>query len=116
MRDLENIRKDINKVDKKLQELLNKRFDLSKEVGAYKRSHNMKIFDKNREDQILEKIKNENKEYGDFFQKIYQVIMDLSKDIQKERFGLLGKNLGHSFSKLIHSKITSDNFEFFDLK
>lgn len=115
MRDLENIRKDINKIDKKIISLLNQRFFLSKEVGAYKKAHDMKIFDENREKEILEKINDENKEYGEFLAEIYQKIMDLSKDLQKERFGLLGKNLGHSFSKLIHTKITSDNFEFFDL-
>lgn len=115
MRNLGKIRKDINDIDGKVIKLLNERFSLSKEVGSYKRAHGIKVFDKDREKEILEKIKKENKDYGKFLTEIYEKIMNLSKDLQKERFGLLGKNLGHSFSKLIHTKITSDNFEFFDL-
>lgn len=116
MRDIKAIREDINKVDSRLIKLLEERFDLSKEVKAYKLENDMPIFDKKREDEILQKIEEENKEYGTYFKNIYQTIMDESKKLQKNniRYGLLGKKLGHSFSKIIHEHIGDYTYEYFE--
>lgn len=116
MRDIEDIRDDINKLDEKLIGLLKERFDLSKEVRAYKKENNMPIFDEKREEEILRKIEDDNKEYGPYFKNIYQAIMDESKNLQKrdQRYGLLGKKLGHSFSKIIHEKIADYTYQYFE--
>lgn len=116
MEDLKEIRNQINKIDKEIIDLLEKRFDLSKKVGAYKISHNKKIYDPVREKEILKKIKDNNPKYGKYFVGIYQEIMDQSKNLQKENenYGLLGEKLGHSYSKIIHEKIGYYNYQYFE--
>ncbi|MDY3006386.1 shikimate kinase [Anaerococcus porci] len=116
MRNIKDIRFDIDKVDEKLIKLLEKRFDLSKEVSLYKKENNKPIFDKERENEILKNLEKENKKYGPYFREIYKTIMEQSKNLQKkcERYGLLGKKLGHSFSKIIHEKIGNYTYEYFE--
>lgn len=116
MEDLKEIRNQINKIDKEIIDLLEKRFDLSKKVRAYKISHNKKIYDPVREKEILKKIKDNNPKYGKYFVEIYQEIMDQSKNLQKENenYGLLGEKLGHSYSKIIHEKIGYYDYQYFE--
>ena len=116
MEDLKEIRNQINKIDEEIIDLLEKRFDLSKKVREYKISHNKKIYDPVREKEILEKIKEDNPKYGKYFVEIYQEIMDQSKNLQKENenYGLLGKKLGHSYSKIIHEKIGLYSYQYFE--
>ena len=116
MEDLKEIRNQINKIDEEIINLLKKRFDLSKKVRAYKISHNKKIYDPKREREILKKIKEESPEYGEYFLPIFQEIMDQSKNLQKEeeKYGLLGKSLAHSYSKIIHEKIAFYNYQYFE--
>ena len=118
MEDLKEIRQNINKIDEEIIGLLEKRFDLSKKVRAYKISHNKKIYDPVREEEILKKIKEDNPKYGKYFVKIYQEIMDQSKNLQKENesYGLLGKKLSHSYSKIIHEKIGYYDYQYFEKK
>ena len=116
MEDIKDIRENINKVDDKIIKLLEERFDLSKKVRAYKISHNKKVYDPIREKEILKKIQEKNPEYGKYFVKIYQEIMDQSKNLQRndENYGLLGKKLGHSYSKIIHEKIGYYDYQYFE--
>lgn len=116
MEELKEIRENINKIDKEIIKLLEKRFDLSKKVRAYKISHNKKIYDPVREKEILKKIKEDNPKYGKYFVEIYKEIMDQSKNLQKENenYGLLGKKLGHSYSKTIHEKIGYYDYQYFE--
>lgn len=116
MEDLKEIRNQINKIDEEIINLLKKRFDLSKKVRAYKISHNKKIYDPKREREILKKIKEESPEYGEYFLPIFQEIMDQSKNLQKEeeKYGLLGKSLAHSYSKIIHEKIAFYDYQYFE--
>ena len=116
MEELKEIRENINKIDEEIIYLLEKRFDLSKKVRDYKISHNKKIYDPEREKEILKKIKEDNPKYGKYFVKIYQEIMDQSKNLQKENesYGLLGKKLGHSYSKTIHEKIGYYDYQYFE--
>lgn len=118
MEDLKEIRQNINKIDEEIIGLLEKRFDLSKKVRAYKISHNKKIYDPVREKEILKKIKEDNPKYGKYFVEIYKEIMDQSKNLQKENenYGLLGKKLGHSYSKTIHEKIGYYDYQYFEKK
>ncbi|MFR2716574.1 MAG: hypothetical protein ACLTA5_04300 [Anaerococcus obesiensis] len=42
--------------------------------------------------------------------------MDQSKNLQKEeeKYGLLGKSLAHSYSKIIHEKIAFYDYQYFE--
>lgn len=80
---LEKYRKEIDAIDKKLLQLFEKRFNVSKKVGEYKKKNKMKIFDKKREKEIIEKRTNETKLSSLFVKKLYKLIFKESKRLQK---------------------------------
>ncbi len=83
---LEELRLQINDIDKSLAELFEKRMKLAKEIGEYKKENNLPILDEKREEEVilrnLSYIKtNELKEYYEIFIK---EVMSLSKGYQKK--------------------------------
>lgn len=56
MRDLSEIRKDIDKIDSQLLELFKARMDCAKEVGRYKKANDIPILNQQREDEILDEV------------------------------------------------------------
>lgn len=84
---LNDIRDKINSIDKELVNLLEQRFDLVIQVGAYKKENNLPIFDEKREKIIIEKATEylNNKDYNPYLQKLYEEIMNTCKDIQKNK-------------------------------
>ena len=84
---LEELRKEIDKVDDELVSLLSKRKELIKEVAKIKKESNKPIFDKNREQQLLEKIKSNAKEKNldvEFIYSVYNIILRNSKEEQEK--------------------------------
>ena len=55
MRDLKDIRADINDVDAKMRELFAERMRLAQAVAEYKSAHGLAIHDPARESQVIEK-------------------------------------------------------------
>ena len=55
MNRLEEIRKEINKIDEEMLKLFEKRMKIVEEVIAYKIENNIPILDTNREEQIIKK-------------------------------------------------------------
>ena len=53
--DLGEIRKRIDQIDRKLVELIEERLEIVKEVALYKKENNMKIFDRKREEEVIDK-------------------------------------------------------------
>ena len=64
MRDLKEIRKNIDEIDSQLIELFKKRMDCAKEVGIYKQANNIPVLNQDRENQILDDIEKKGGEYG----------------------------------------------------
>ncbi len=85
MRDLDELRDEIDVIDKQLIELFEKRMDIAKEVADYKSAHHLAIFQKEREGSVLNKnlgrLKHEK--YKDYARIFIQTLMDLSKAYQK---------------------------------
>ncbi|MDR2461778.1 MAG: chorismate mutase [Mycoplasmataceae bacterium] len=83
---MENLRKKINKVDKKIAKLLIKRFTIVKQIGIYKKNNNIQVYDKNREELVLKKIRSfvNNKLPPNSIENIYTTIMNEAKKIQLE--------------------------------
>ena len=79
---LKEVRHKIDLIDKDVIELLKKRFELVEQIMDIKDS----VEDKDRENDILERIKNyvENAKNRDFFTKLYKIIFEESKRIQRE--------------------------------
>lgn len=80
--DLEQLRDGINNIDHQLMELLDKRFELVKQVGAYKKKNKLPIVDNDRQKFILEKANNFNNSSS--IKKIYQQIFTTSCEVEDE--------------------------------
>lgn len=80
--DLEQLRDGINNIDHQLMELLDKRFELVKQVGAYKKENKLPIVDNDRQKFILEKANNFNN--SSTIKKIYQQIFTTSCEVEDE--------------------------------
>ena len=86
---LEEIRSRIDQIDRKLIELIEERLKIVREVALYKKENNMKIFDRKREEEVVDKnlsnVKNE--ELKHYIEIILKDIMDSSKEYQKFKIG-----------------------------
>lgn len=83
---LEDIRKDIDRIDREMAKLFEERMNVVMKVAEYKKINNMPVKDKAREERVLEKVNHiiENKKYVSGFQKILRDIMDFSCELQDE--------------------------------
>lgn len=87
MNKLENARKEINKIDKEIARLFEKRMEQVKEVIAYKLENNLQILDSVREKEIIEKNckllgnKELEKYYIDFLENMMRISRNYQKDI-----------------------------------
>ncbi|MEF9917671.1 MAG: chorismate mutase [Eubacterium sp.] len=83
---MEEIRDEINKVDREMALLFEKRMDLVCRIAEYKFINNEEIFDHEREKEVIEKnintIQNEN--YKRLYNVFLQMIMDQSKEVQRD--------------------------------
>jgi len=79
--DLESARIEINKIDKEIVHLLEKRLNVVMEIGKYKKENNLPIYDEEREKLVISNCLNylENKKYSNSIEEIYKQIMDSSK-------------------------------------
>ncbi len=76
--DLEAIRKEIDKADSQLAEVLENRLQLVMQVAAYKKAKGMPVKDKNREAKVIAKVASllENKDYSIAVKNIMRGIID----------------------------------------
>lgn len=83
MTDLEKYRLEIEEITDEMLSLFEKRLDVSKKVAAYKKAHDMPIFQPEREKMLIAKLC-----HGRLYEKecevFLQALMDLSKQVQKE--------------------------------
>lgn len=87
MNKLDNLRKEIDDIDKELIKLFEKRIQNVLRIGEYKKANNLPIFDKNREEQII--IKNisslQNKCLKKTTEEFLNNIMSISRNIQEKQ-------------------------------
>ena len=82
MRDLSEIRVDIDKIDTELIELFKKRMNCAKEVGLYKKANNIPVLNQQRENEILDSVAERGGEYGSHARLLFSNIMELSRALQ----------------------------------
>ena len=86
--EIQSLRQQINEVDEQLAELFDRRMTISKGVALYKKEHNLPIFDKEREQQVLARVVEAYPHRDQAFHKslvtFFQTVMDLSKESQKQ--------------------------------
>ena len=79
------LRKEIDDIDDCLIKLLEKRASIIKEVALYKSKNKMDVFDSNREEEIINKIKETTAEENvDYCLFVFENILHGSKKIQTE--------------------------------
>ncbi len=83
--ELNELRKQIDKVDKQMAELFEERMNLVKKVSQYKKEHNLPILDKERENLVKEKNHQYiiNKDLLPLYDEFISHLMDLSKRNEK---------------------------------
>ena len=86
MNKLEEYRKEIDLIDKEMIALFERRMDVARKVGEYKKENNMEILNSKREEEVIEKNVNslKNKEYKNVTRKFFENIMELSRSLQKD--------------------------------
>jgi chorismate mutase/prephenate dehydratase len=83
MENIEIIRKEIDKIDDKITELLNIRAELALKIGDLKRKSNLEISQPKREEQILERIRSRVKILsGEDIEAIWREILNACRYIQ----------------------------------
>jgi chorismate mutase len=83
MNKLEKLRKQIDQLDKELVSILEKRFSIVKLIGEYKKEVGLPILDQKREQEVLDaKKKLVDDAMWPHYKKIFQLIMDFSKEVE----------------------------------
>lgn len=84
--DLKDLRKQINEIDDEILSLYLKRMNISKQIGQYKKEHNLPIYDQKREEELINNLLNkiDNNELKENYKKIIQLILIESKNQQKK--------------------------------
>lgn len=85
MKDLNECRKRIDEIDDTLIALFEERMEIATSVADYKIKNNLPIFNKERENQVIEKnlSKIKNKDIKKYGEKMLHCLMGLSKDYQR---------------------------------
>jgi len=99
-RKIDKIRKTIDTTDKHLMELLNRRFQLCRDIGREKFLTDGKIESKTREEEILARAG--NYQHCKEIKELYRKIFSLSKGLQKYDYFLLGQSVDYSLSPVIY--------------
>ena len=81
---LNNLRNQVDKLDKELTKLLKKRFQIAIEIWKIKKPLGMKIKNPKREREIIDKVTKESGFSKKFVKKLYNTLFEESRRIQNE--------------------------------
>lgn len=84
MVDMIEMRDKIDELDKQLLDVLEKRFEVTNEVGKFKAENKLPVEDKDREQKIIEKRSSQTSLSQEFVEKLYGMIFAESKKLQQE--------------------------------
>ena len=83
MIELELMRIKIDEIDDKLLALFKERLEVSKKIGLLKKKYNIKIFDPQREQEIIDNYtQNVSDDEKKYIEKFLTNLMDISKEVQ----------------------------------
>ena len=78
---LENVRKEIDKIDSELIPLLKERMLCSLKVAEIKREQNLPILNEKREQEIIDTVTEKGGEFGSYLASVYREIMGDRKSV-----------------------------------
>ena len=82
---LENLRKEIDKIDSEIIQIMAKRFEIVKQIGVFKKENKLDVIDNRRFQKVLEKVANIAEKQGiskDFTNDIYNIIHEYSCELE----------------------------------
>ncbi|MBE6546577.1 MAG: prephenate dehydratase [Ruminococcaceae bacterium] len=86
--ELNELRAEIDKIDRELVPLFLRRMNVSAEVAEYKRQTGMRVLDPSRERALLDKLSElSGEEFEEYTRTLYATILDLSRSYQYKRLG-----------------------------
>lgn len=87
MSELEQFRKEIDQIDQELTRLFEKRMETVLKVGAYKKQHDLPVFDEKREKKVIERncARLESKQFEGELTQFFQSMMDITKETQRKQ-------------------------------
>ncbi len=97
---LDEIRNEIDKIDKELVPLLKARMNCSIRVAEIKKAEGLPIYHPGREQAVLEKVSDMGGEFGSYISAIYREIMGVSKEAQQVELTPAGDLAG----KIVNAK------------
>ena len=85
--DISVLRLDIDEIDNKIMDLINRRLLLARQIGAAKKQGGIQITDHKREKEIIDRLmkKNNGPLTGDGLRRIFAAIMTEGRSVQKTR-------------------------------
>ena len=85
MKDLNELRKEIDAIDKDIALLYNKRMKIISKIKEIKKENNLKTLDNERENNLINNnVKYINDEYKEYYIELEKYILKLSKDYQNK--------------------------------
>ena len=85
MKNLENLRAEVDLIDEELNKLFIKRLEVVEQIREEKKLKKIDVLDKNREDIIFVKLKSKTpEEYFKYSKDLFQNILRISKQFQRE--------------------------------
>ena len=84
MRDIETLRAEIDRIDREIQRLFEERMAIADEVAAYKKAAGRAVLDREREEALLNKLKERasDGELGEEIVRLYERMLEISRDRQ----------------------------------
>lgn len=85
MRDIKELREEINKIDSDMADLFSRRMDIAKEIAEYKFKHGLAIYDETREQEIIRNNLKliENEELKPYYLNFFKSVLTESKRYQE---------------------------------
>ena len=81
--DIQELRLELNQIDKELSALFARRMNISGQVAEYKREHNMPVLDRSREREVIARaMEGKPEEVAGYIRLLYNNILDLSRAYQ----------------------------------
>lgn len=86
MKDIKELRENIDSIDEKIINLFEERMEIVLEIAKYKKNNNLPIFNEAREKEVIDKNlqRLKNKHLDKYCEKFLQEMMDVSKAYQKQ--------------------------------
>ena len=84
MRDIDELRQEIDSINTDMMELFRRRMEVSAEIAAYKREHHLPVRDPEREQAILDRIGAQaGDELADYARELFRTLFELSRTYQE---------------------------------